>query len=52
MPHSWTSLSAIGAGLLYTTNENTPLGRLIGYQIIAGAGTGMCLRTQGGQATL
>ncbi|KDQ17239.1 hypothetical protein BOTBODRAFT_105781 [Botryobasidium botryosum FD-172 SS1] len=36
-------LCAIGAGLLYSTDESTSLGKLVGYQILFGTGTGAIL---------
>ncbi|KAJ7624719.1 major facilitator superfamily domain-containing protein [Roridomyces roridus] len=32
---------AIGSGLLYTLNTTTPVSRIIGFQILAGIGTGL-----------
>ncbi|KAJ6600859.1 hypothetical protein B0H10DRAFT_691445 [Mycena sp. CBHHK59/15] len=32
---------AVGSGLLYTLNTTTPESRLVGFQILAGVGTGM-----------
>ncbi|KAI1427622.1 MFS gliotoxin efflux transporter glia [Xylaria sp. FL1777] len=37
-------LSTIGAGLIYTWDLNTSLGRIIGYQIIYGVGTGISVQ--------
>lgn len=34
------ALGAIGCGLCYTFDENTPIGNWVGYQLIAGAGLG------------
>lgn len=45
--HSWPFLVtapvflAIGSGLLYTVNTSTSSAKLIGFQILAGVGTGM-----------
>ena len=36
--------ASIGAGMLITINENTSSARLIGYQIILGAGLGLSLQ--------
>ena len=38
-------LWSIGIGLLSTFDENTPLGRIIGFQIIYGAGAGQTFQT-------
>ncbi|KAI0814137.1 MFS gliotoxin efflux transporter glia [Xylaria sp. FL0064] len=38
------ALSTIGAGLIYTWDLNTSLGRIIGYQIIYGVGTGIAVQ--------
>ncbi|KAI1296232.1 MFS gliotoxin efflux transporter glia [Xylaria venustula] len=38
------ALSTIGAGLIYSWNINTSLGRIIGYQIIYGVGTGISVQ--------
>ena len=35
---------AIGCGLLYTINETTSSAKLIGFQILAGAGVGMTMQ--------
>ncbi|KAI0968296.1 hypothetical protein F4678DRAFT_464801 [Xylaria arbuscula] len=34
------ALGAIGCGLCYTFDENTPIGNWVGYQLIAGVGLG------------
>ncbi|KAI0469856.1 MFS gliotoxin efflux transporter glia [Xylariaceae sp. FL0804] len=38
------TLATIGAGLIYTWNLDTGLGRIIGYQIIYGVGTGLAVQ--------
>ncbi|KAI0424693.1 MFS gliotoxin efflux transporter glia [Xylaria sp. FL1042] len=38
------ALSTIGAGLIYTWDLETSLGRIIGYQIIYGVGTGISVQ--------
>lgn len=38
------AVGAIGAGLLFTIDENTPSARLIGYQIIFGVGLGVAFQ--------
>lgn len=37
-------ISAIGAGLLYTLDIGSPSSRWIGYQVLAGAGLGICFQ--------
>ncbi|KAI0465629.1 MFS gliotoxin efflux transporter glia [Xylaria cf. heliscus] len=37
-------LATIGAGLIYTWNLDTGLGRIIGYQILYGGGTGIAVQ--------
>lgn len=37
-------VAAVGFGLLFTTDANTPLGKLIGFQILAGVGLGSILQ--------
>lgn len=34
----------IGSGLIYTLDINTSSSRIIGYQILAGAGDGICVQ--------
>lgn len=34
------ALSAVGGGLIYTLDENTSIGKWVGYQILGGASTG------------
>ncbi|GJN91916.1 hypothetical protein Rhopal_004941-T1 [Rhodotorula paludigena] len=38
------AISMIGSGLLYTIDENTPMSKLIGYQILLGVGVGLVLQ--------
>ncbi len=41
-PFIWfgTALFTVGSGLIYTLKVDSPAGRWIGYQILAGAGSG------------
>jgi len=39
------SPSAVGAGLLFTIDEHTPLAKLIGYQILFGIGVGCVMQS-------
>ena len=45
--HSWPFLVAapvflaLGSGLLYSLDENTPEAKIIGFQILAGMGVGL-----------
>ncbi|KAF2496011.1 MFS transporter [Lophium mytilinum] len=45
-PFMWigSAIFCIGAGLLYTLKVNSPAGVWIGYQILAGAGSGMAVQ--------
>jgi hypothetical protein len=38
------SIFTVGVGLLSTLNPNTPLARWFGYEVLTGAGVGMCLQ--------
>jgi hypothetical protein len=38
-----TTIFAVAAGLITTLNIESSLGKLIGYQILAGAGIGFCM---------
>lgn len=40
-----TAIFAVGSGLLYTLQQDTPSARWIGYQILAGVGAGTALQT-------
>ncbi|KAF2279251.1 MFS general substrate transporter [Westerdykella ornata] len=46
VPWTWlgTALFAIGSGLLYTLEVDSSSGRWIGFQILAGAGVGLCIQ--------
>ena len=37
-------LACLGCGLLYTINPNTPIARIIGFEIIVGTGVGMFMQ--------
>ena len=39
--------SAVGAGLLYTIDENTSLAKLIGFQLLFGLGVGFVMQNFG-----
>ena len=46
VPFTWvgSAIFAVGSGLIYTLKVNSSTGTWIGYQILAGAGAGMCVQ--------
>lgn len=46
VPFMWagSAIFTIGAGLLYTISQNTPLARWFGYEVLAGAGFGIAIQ--------
>lgn len=46
VPFTWagSALFTVGAGMIYTLKPHSPVGMWIGYQILAGAGAGMCVQ--------